>query len=142
MRVTTGWYGNEYFVVKPLHNGCRQELIMTTWAKGGGRYSISAGVFSCSTTYESFNRSSAWINPTSTNKKPSIETLTVALEALTEIEEEIRRTANGKRRWVYVDGMDARRLRVYTKVLTKKCGYKKSKKISTFCGLPLVFKQI
>lgn len=121
----TGWHNNdEYYVVKPLKNGCRQSLIMGAISVQGGRWYIMMGVFSSYATYNSMHRSKAWETPTSTNKKPSAQALSLALEALNEIEQEIHNHANGKRAYIYVDGLDARRLRVYTKVLTKRCGYK------------------
>ena len=48
------------------------------------------------------------------------ETYQQCLEALDEIEQEIYNYANGEAAIIYVDGIDERRLRVYTKVLTKK----------------------
>lgn len=123
----TGWYNrDEYFVVKPLHNGKRQSLVMGAERYNGGKWNIMMGVFSSNISYKSMHRSSVWETPTSTNKNPSMNVLSIALEALNEIEEEIHRCANGKRYYIYVDGLDERRLRVYSKVLTKKCGYKKS----------------
>ena len=110
----TGWYDNQYFVVKPLKNGHRQALIVGVQPIGFGRWWVMLGVFS----------SKVWKNPTSTNKNPSANVLTLALEALNEIEQEIHNHANGKKAYIYVDGLDERRLRVYTKVLTKRCGYK------------------
>ena len=139
----TGWYNNnEYFVVKPLNNGRRQSLIMGA-VSVCGRWYIMIGVFSSYATYNSMRRSKAWETPTSTNKNPSAQTLSLALEALNEIEQEIHNHANGKRAYVYVDGLDARRLRVYTKVLTKRCGYKKSTAWSqTVANEHLLYKRV
>ena len=78
------------------------------------------GVFSSNATYNSIMRSSVWLAPTSANKKPTAKNLFLALEALDEIEQEIYNYANGEAAIIYVDGLDERRLRVYTKVLTKK----------------------
>lgn len=130
-KMKTGWYfGEKYFVVKPLHNGHRQSLIMGAERCEGGRWNIVMGVFSSNTTYLSMTDSNVWKSPTSTNKNPSMKIIPIALEALSEIEQEIHRQANGKRAIIYVDGLDERRLRVYTKVLTKRCGYKLSKAMS------------
>ena len=143
MRVQTGWYSaNEYYVVKPLHNGARQELVMFA-IREINRWYIGAGIFSCNATYNSLNRSDVWVTPTSTNKHPSMKTITLALEALQEIEDAIIESANGKRRYIYIDGMDERRLRVYTKLLARNnCGYKKSTVKSEYCGLPLLYKKL
>lgn len=124
----TGWYNvdREYFVVKPLHNGNRQSLIMGACHIASNRWNIMMGVFSSNVTYNSMYSSTAWHTPTSTNKNPTTGTLSLALEALNEIEQEIHNYANGKKAFIYVDGLDERRLRIYTKVLTQKCGYKKS----------------
>jgi len=122
----TGWYDNQYFVVKPLKNGHRQALIVGVQPIGCGRWWVILGVFSSYVTYESMWRSKVWGDPTSTNKNPSANVLPLALEALNEVEQEIHNHANGKRAYIYVDGLDKRRLRVYTKVLTKRCGYKVS----------------
>lgn len=141
----TGWYnGNtEYIVVKSLHNGHRQSLIMGAQNQGRGRWSIMMGVFPCNATYHSMTTSPAWGQPTSTNKNPSISSLSLALEMLTEVEQEIHSHANGKRAYIYVDGLDTRRLRVYTAVLTKRCGYKKSTVKSHLAkGMPLLYKQV
>lgn len=140
----TGWYnGDEYFVVKPLHNGCRQSLIMGATHYASGRWYVMMGVFSSNATYESMNHSAVWHNPTSTNKNPSMNVLSIALEALSEIEQEIHRCANGKRYYIYVDGLDSRRLRVYSKVLIKKCGYKKSTAKSDYCeGMSMIYKRV
>jgi len=143
MRIETGWHGDDYYyVVKPLHNGCRQELVMYG-VRIGSRWYIAAGVFSSSVTYRSIHSSKVWDTPTSTNKKPSISTLRLALEALKEIEDAIVEDAEGKRRFVYVDGMDERRLRVYTKVLAnEKFGYKLSSVKSEYSNLPLLYKKL
>ena len=143
MKIQTGWYSkNEYYVVKPLHNGCRQTLVMFAYGEVN-RWYIGAGIFSCNVTYNSLNHSNVWDTPISTNKRPSMKTIPLALEALQEIEDAIAESANGKRRYIYVDGMDERRLRVYTKILTKNnCGYKKSTVKSKYCGLPLLYKKV
>ena len=109
----------------------------------GGRWYILAGVFSSYTTYDSMYRSNVWDTPTSTNKSPSMKVVSLALEALTEIEQEIHNQSDGKRRYIYVDGLDERRLRVYTKILTKRCGYKISTVMSeNNLGLPMVYKKV
>ena len=139
----TGWYGSdEYIVVKPLKNGYRQSLIVGVQKCNFGRWYVMAGVFSSYATYNTMSHSEAWIEPMSTNKNPSIKVLTLALEALNEIEQELHEQANGKRTYIYVDGLDKRRLRVYTKVLTKKCGYKISSVKSDHCELPMIYKKI
>lgn len=140
----TGWYnGDEYFVVKPLHNGKRQSLIMGAQHCNGGKWNIMMGVFSSNIGYKSMHHSSVWDTPTSTNKNPSMNVLSIALEALNEIEEEIHRCANGKRHYIYVDGLDERRLRVYSKVLIKKCGYKKSTvKSHRVKGASILYKRV
>lgn len=140
----TGWYNadNEYFVVKPLHNGNRQSLIVGV-SQYSGKWYVMMGVFSSNATYNSMYRSPVWNNPTSTNKKPTINNLSLALEALSEIEQEIHSRANGKSAYIYVDGLDERRLRVYTKVLTKKCGYKKSTvKSDHVNGMSMLYKRV
>ena len=138
----TGWQNDyEYFVVKPLKNGNHQQLVMGA-RKVCGRWYIMMGIFSSNCTYNTMIHSIAWIDTMSTNKKPSIKVASLALEALKEVEEEIHNRANGKRTYIYVDGMDERRLRVYTKVLTKKCGYKKSTAPSRNCDLPLIYKRV
>lgn len=137
----SGWYNNEYVVVKPLKNGHKQSLIMGVYHNNCGRWDVFAGVFSSNATYHSIANSDVWTTISSTNKNPSIKVLSLALEALGEIEQEIHNHANGKRAFLYVDGMDERRLRVYTKVLTKKCGYKKSS-VRSRCGLPLLYKRV
>ena len=137
----TGWYYDEYFVVKPLKNGCRQQLVMGVQSIGGGRWNVMMGIFPSNCTYKTMSRSSVWYTPTSTNKKPSINVLHLALEALDEIEQEIHNHVNGKRAYIYVDGLDERRLRVYTKVLTKKNNYKLST-VKNSCGLPLLYKRV
>ena len=143
MKICTGWHNNQYFVVKPLHNCYRQELIMIATDLGMGRWNVAAGVFSCNTTYNSIVRSVVWEAPISTNKKPSIKIIPLALETLLEIEQEIAKMANGKKRFIYIDGLDERRLRVYTKILDRNnCGYKKSTRRSTYCNLPLLYKKL
>jgi hypothetical protein len=141
----SGWYngGDQYFVVKPLHNGNRQSLIVGATNYASGRWYIMMGVFSSNATYNSMYHSEVWHTPTSTNKNPAVNTLSLALEALSEIEQVIHNRANGKRAYVYVDGLDERRLRVYTKVLTKKCGYKKSTAQSDHVvGMPMIYKRV
>ena len=124
----TGWYNdnNVFFVVKPLHNGNRQSLIVGAEQLSTNKWNIFMGVFSSNATYNSVMRSSAWMTPTSTNKNPTAKNLFLALEALDEVEQEIYNHANGNAAVIYIDGIDERRLRVYTKVLTKKCGYRES----------------
>lgn len=124
----TGWYNNnnDFFVVKPLHNGNRQSLIIGAQQLATNKWNIFMGVFPSNATYNSIMHSSVWDTPTSTNKKPAAINLFLALEALDEIEQEIHNYANGEVAIIYVDGMDERRLRVYTKVLTKKSGYRES----------------
>lgn len=141
----TGWYNNdkEYFVVKPLHNGNRQSLIVGASHYASGRWYVMMGVFSSNATYNSMYNSNVWATPTSTNKNPTVNTLSVALDALGEVEQEIHNHANGKRAYIYVDGLDKRRLRVYTKVLTKKCGYKKSSAKSDYVkGMSMIYKKV
>lgn len=139
----TGWYSeSQYFVVKPLKNGHRQSLIMGVDRGEFGRWYVMMGVFRCNISYENMWHSEAWKEPTSTNENPSAKVLSLALEALDEIEQEIHNRANGKKAYIYIDGLDARRLRVYTKVLTKKSGYKKSTTKSYYCGLPLIYKKV
>lgn len=144
MRLETGWYSkDEYIVVKPLHNKCRQSLVMGVISRGRGRWDVYVGVFSSYTTYKSMNYSNVWVNPTSTNKSPSMKVITLALEALNEIEQEIHYNACGKRAFIYVDGLDERRLRVYTKILTKRCGYKISTAKSEHdINLPMLYKRV
>lgn len=122
----TGWYNNskDFFVVKPLHNGNRQSLIVGAQQLAPNKWNILMGVFSSNATYNSICRSTVWMTPTSTNKNPTAKNLFLALEALGEIEQEIYNYANGEAAIIYVDGMDERRLRIYTKVLTKKSGYR------------------
>ena len=141
----TGWYndGKQYFVIKPLHNGERQSLIVGASYYTLGRWYVMMGVFPSNATYNSMYHSAVWDTPTSTNKKPTIETLSLALEALNEVEQEIHNHANGKRAFIYVDGIDKRRLRVYTKVLTQKCGYKKSTAKSDYVyGMSMIYKRV
>ena len=141
--MTTGWYYDQYYVVKPLGNGHRQSLIMGADRGNFGRWYILMGVFPCNISYEKMLTSKVWLTPTSTNKNPSAKILSLAIEALNEIEEEIHNHADGKRTYIYIDGLDERRLRIYTKVLTKKCGYKKSTTKSQFANnLPLIYKKI
>lgn len=137
----TGWYYNQYFVVKPLKNGCRQQLVIGVQNIGGGRWNVMMGIFSSNCTFKTMMHSNVWDKPVSTNKNPSINVLHLALEALDEIEQEIHNHANGKRAYIYVDGLDERRLRVYTKVLTKKNNYKLST-VKNPCGLPLLYKRV
>lgn len=142
MRVKTGWRNERYYVVKPLHNGFRQELIMFA-TRDANRWYITAGIFSCNTTYFSLYGSSVWSTPTSTNKKPSITTLRLALEALKEIEDAIKELGGEKRKYIYVDGQDERRLRVYTKLLTREeYGYKNSSVKSQYSNLHLLYKRL
>lgn len=141
----TGWYNadNAYFVVKPLHNGKRQSLIMGVSHYASNRWYVMMGVFPSNATYNSMIHSAAWEAPTSTNKRPTAGTLSLALEALNEIEHEIHNHANGKSALIYVDGLDRRRLRVYTKVLTQKCGYKKSTvKSDHVDGMSMIYKRV
>ena len=144
MKIETGWYSEyEYYVVKPLHNKQRQVLIMFAQSLGGGRWNVGAGVFSCNVTYRSLELSDVWKTPTSTNKNPSVTTVKVALEALQEIEQVITQYSQGKRRYIYIDGLDERRQRVYTKLLTKeKYKYKKSTAKCTYCDLPMLYKRL
>lgn len=140
----TGWYNadNAYFVVKPLRNGNRQSLIVGV-SRYSNRWYVMMGVFSSNATYNSMLRSAAWKAPTSTNKNPTAKTLSLALEALDEIEQEIHNHVNGKKAFIYVDGLDKRRLRVYTKVLTQKCGYKKSTARSEYVrGMSMIYKRV
>ena len=139
----TGWYSPyEYIVVKPLKNGCRQSLIMAACHREFNRWYIMAGIFSCNATYNTMTHSNVWVNPTSTNKNPSIKVVTLALEALNEIEKQIHSYTNGKKAYIYVDGLDERRLRVYTKILTRRCGYKISKTKSEYCDSHMVYKKV
>lgn len=140
----TGWYSeNEYIVVKPLKNKCRQSLIIGAIHANSNHWYLMAGIFSCNATYNSMMRSKVWENPSSTNKNPSIKTISLALEALNEIEQEIHNHVNGKKAYLYADGLDERRLRVYTKILTKRCGYKKSTALSKHVnGAYLIYKKI
>lgn len=139
----TGWYGEQYYVVKPLHNGHRQSLIVGVDRCEFGRWYVMMGVFSCNISYQGMWSSKVWRYPSSTNKNPSLKVVSLALEALNEIEQELHKYANGKRTYIYVDGLDERRLRVYTKVLTKRCGYKISTAKSEYAnGLPLVYKKV
>ena len=139
----TGWYGtDEYYVVKTLENGYRQQLIVCVQKEQGGRWNVFAGVFSSNSTYNSIKYSDVWKKPTSTNKNPSPKTIFLALEALKQIEEELHNKANGKRWYIYVDGLDKRRLHAYTRILTKKCNYKISSVTSYYCGLPLIYKRV
>lgn len=140
----TGWYNdNEYFVVKPLHNGNRQSLIIGACRWASNRWNIMMGVFPSNATYESMYCSTVWDIPTSTNKNPASMTLSLVLEALNEIEREIHNHVDGKKAFIYVDGLDKRRLRIYTKVLTQKCGYKKSTAKSNHVdGMSKVYKRI
>lgn len=143
MRVQTGWHNDYYYVVKPLHNGCRQNLIMWASNEYNGRWNIAAGIFSCMATYHSVHTSNVWFEPTSTNKNPSFKVIPLALEALAEIEQAIKEKANGKRHYLYIDGLDERRLRVYTKVLERyNCGYKKSSTQSQESDLPRLYKRV
>lgn len=144
MTMQTGWYSDyEYYVVKPLHNNCRQNLIMWASNMHGGKWNISAGVFSCMATYNSIHFSKIWAEPTSTNKNPSFKVVPLALEALTEIEQAIKEKANGKKHYLYIDGLDERRLRVYTKVLERyNCGYKKSSTKSRASNLSQLYKRV
>ena len=144
MRIKTGWYNkNEYLVVKPLHNGCRQELVMGAQHYGYGKWYIFAGIFSCNATYNSIHSSMVWAAPVSTNKNPSFKVIPLALEALSEIEQEISKASNGKKWYIYIDGLDKRRLRVYTKVLDRNnCGYKKSTRKSEHSILPMLYKKL
>ena len=140
----TGWYNDsEYFVVKPLHNGKRQSLIVGACHCASNRWYVMMGVFPSNATYNSMLLSAAWSTPTSTNKNPTAGTLSLALEALSEIEQEIHNYVNGKRAFIYVDGLDERRLRVYTKVLTRKCSYKKSTAKSDYVeGMSMIYKRV
>lgn len=141
----TGWYysNSQYFVVKPLHNGKRQSLIMGACRYSANKWAIMMGVFPCNATYNSMYNSTVWRYPTSTNKNLTMEIIPLALETLGEIEREIHNYANGKRAFLYVDGLDERRLRVYTKILTKKCGYKKSSvKSSVVESMPILYKRV
>lgn len=140
----TGWYNDsEYFVVKPLRNGKRQSLIIGACRCASNRWYIMMGVFSSNATYNSMLRSAAWSTPTSTNKNPTAGTLSLALKAIGEIEQEIHNHANGKRAFIYVDGLDEHRLRVYTKVLIRKCDYKKSTAKSQYVnGMPMIYKRV
>ena len=88
-------------------------------------------------------RSLVWAIPTSTNKKSSTLSISLALEALKEIEEEIQATSPYFRNTIYIDGMDYRRLHAYSRILTKeKYGYKKSSVKSEWCELPKLYKKI
>lgn len=66
----TGWYndGNDFFVVKPLHNGNRQSLIIGAQREISNKWNIFMGIFSSNATYNSIVHSSVWMAPTSTNK--------------------------------------------------------------------------
>lgn len=132
----TGWYNlgykyknaNVYMVVKPLPHNNQQNLYIGAEPIGGGRYNILLGVFPADidSVIDLFLEQ-AWEVPTSTNQHPSVTTLALALEGLKEIETEIKAKSCGKRRIIYVDGLDKRRLRTYTKVLNRyDFGYKTS----------------
>lgn len=141
----TGWYNadSEYFVVKPLNNGNEQSLIMGACHDASNRWYIMMGVFPSNITYYSMYSSFVWECPMSTNKNPTTGTLSLALEILSEIEQEIHNHANGKRAFIYIDGLDKRRLRVYTKVLTQRCGYKKSTvKSERVVGMSKIYKRV
>lgn len=139
----TGWYStDEVFVVKPLKNGNRQSLIMGAYRYYTNHWNISMGIFSSNISYHGMKKSIVWTEPTSTNKNPSLKVLPLALEALKEIEEEIHSHVQGKKAIIYVDGLDERRLRIYTKVLTKKCGYKISTSKDRNTLLPVIYKVV
>lgn len=140
----SGWYNtNEVFVVKPLKNGSRQSLIMGASRQyRTNHWYISMGIFSSNISYSGMIKSTVWTEPTSTNKNPSLKVLPLALEALEEIEEEIHGYIQEKKAIIYIDGLDERRLRVYTKVLTKKYGYKISTSKEHYTSLPLIYKTI
>lgn len=139
----TGWYStDEVFVVKPLKNGSRQSLIMGAYRYYTNHWNISMGIFSSNISYHGMQKSIVWTKPTSTNKNPSLKVLPLALEALKEIEEEIHGYVQGKKAIIYVDGLDERRLRIYTKVLTKKCGYKISTSRDRHTPLPIIYKVV
>ena len=129
----TGWYNLDknidvYMVVKSLPNNSQQSLYIGAEPVGGGRYNILLGIFptDIETLIELFLER-AWEVPTSTNQQPSTATLSLALQGLKEIETEIKATSHGKRRIIYVDGLDKRRLRIYTKALNRyNFGYKTS----------------
>lgn len=129
----TGWYNlgkniNVYMVVKPLPHNNQQNLYIGAEPVGGGRYNIVLGVFSADidSVMELFLEQ-AWEVPTSTNQQPSAITLSLALQGLKEIEAEIKAKSCGKRRIIYIDGLDKRRLSTYTKVLNRyNFGYKTS----------------
>ena len=142
IQMTSGWYTeDEYFVVKPLKNGHRQSLIIGAVRGNAGRWYIMAGVFSSSISYYSMKYSKVWNEPTSTNKNPSMNSVILALEALNEIEQVIHNQAKDKRAYIYVDGLDERRLHAYTRILTKKSNYKLST-VKNSCGLPLLYKRV
>lgn len=143
----TGWNVNAknedtYVVVKPLNNGANQSLYIFTEPLGGGRWNIAMGVFSSHhATMFSLLLEESWDIPASTNLAPSLNTLKLALDGLKEIEEELKTRSNGKRRIVYIDGLDERRLRTYTKVLNKvDKGYKTSSAKSRHCDLYQLYK--
>lgn len=127
----TGWYNldkkiNVYMVVKSLPNNNQQSLYIGAESVGGGKYNIVLGIFpSDIDTIIELLLEEAWEIPTSTNQQPSVATLFLALQGLKEIETEIKAKSHGKRRIIYVDGLDERRLRVYAKVLNRyNFGYK------------------
>lgn len=129
----TGWYNlvkniDVYMVVKPLPNNSQQSLYIGAESMGGGRYNILFGIFPTDIdTITKLFLERAWEVPTSTNQQPSAITLSLALQGLKEIETEIKAKSQGKRRIIYVDGLDKRRLRIYTKVLNRyNFGYKTS----------------
>ena len=139
----SGWYYGIYQAVKPL-KGQRQQLIMGyEQGKRGGDWEIFMGIFPSQCTWKSMRRSLVWAIPTSTNKKSSTLSISLALEALKEIEEEIQATSPYFRNTIYIDGMDYRRLHAYSRILTKeKYGYKKSSVKSEWCELPKLYKKI
>lgn len=116
-----------YVVVKPINNGKRQQLVVYAQFLKFGRVDIALGVFPSICTFRSMFLSPVWDETASTNKNPNFSIIPIAVEALKEVEEEIKAKANGKRRIIYIDGMDDRRLRAYTKILNRyNCGYKVS----------------
>ena len=137
----TGWYDKSYVVTRPLHNGKHQQFVLEARPCGTTNYCIAAGVFPSNCTFKSYVSSPVWNTPTSSNKNPSFSILKIALDCLQEVEKEICAVAYGEPRRIIIDGFDEKRLRVYTKVLTKKeYGYRLYPLESDFCKLPKISK--
>lgn len=126
--IETGWYKvddyNMYVTTRKIND--KQTLYFTAYSFGRGDYIIALLINdNCLNPYDILHWD--WDEVESTNTTPSFSTLRLSIDCLKETEQAIITQAKGKRRRIYIGGIDEKRIRCYEKVLNKyNFGYKRS----------------